>query len=163
MKTYEQHCEEVMQRYYYLKAHHICVRCGQRQAFHKSVSCEICKEKQEVWNEENRQAINDKQKAVYDKRVAEGLCVRCGKEPATNGLRTCEKCRTKTNKDRLKLYHKNKQQCNKSYIREGLTDAQRANLEKARNASLKSEKSKTHREKVKKQNHLLIVKRGSNG
>ena len=158
MKTYEQHCEEVMQRYYYLKAHHICVRCGQRQAFHKSVSCEICKEKQEVWNEENRQAMNEKRKALYDKRVAEGLCVRCGKEYAMNGLRTCEKCRTKSNKERLKLYHKNKQQCNTSYIREGLTDAQRANLEKARMAALKSEKFKTQKQKFKELNRLLFTK-----
>lgn len=154
--------EESKQRYYYLKEHRICVRCGQRDAFHNSVSCEICKEKQEIRNEKSRESLSKSRKALYAKRVSEGMCVRCGKESATVGFKTCEKCRTKGSKARLELYHKKKHQCNFSYVREGLSEAQVATLEKAREASLKSAKSEAQRQKFREMNNKLLFNKGGN-
>ena len=153
MKTTEEQRKNAMLRYYYLKSHHICVKCGCREAFNKFVFCEVCKEYSDVQNELNAEKRHQQAKARREKRIAEGLCVHCGKEPVDTGFKSCKQCREKTSKQRLMLYRRKKHEVNKSYISEGLTDAQRATLEKAR----KSEKPKAQKQKFKELNRLLFL------
>lgn len=92
-------------RYNFLKAHGICVQCGQRDAFQGYVRCPECIEKSTVasakcWEDEGkRKKYNEREKQRrkerYEQRKKEGLCIACGKQ-VKNGV-YCDWCKNKRN------------------------------------------------------------------
>lgn len=111
-------------RYYFLKEHHICVRCGQRDAFHNKTMCPECLEKEQKRGRkryaENREQIlqrkRKRDKTLYAKRKAEGLCVRCDHKKATKGV-FCSECYVKERKREIERTEKRKRE-NGGYIRD---------------------------------------------
>lgn len=71
----------------WLKAHHICVRCGNEDAEPNSTFCLECLEKRRVWGRKyykknkNKLDKNNRQchKRLYWERKKQGICTKCGK------------------------------------------------------------------------------------
>lgn len=111
-------------RYYFLKEHHICVKCGQRDAFRNKTMCPECLEKEQKKGRkryaENREQIlqrkKKRNKALYARKKAEGLCVKCGQKKATKGV-YCLECYVKERKREIEKTEKRKRE-NGGYIRE---------------------------------------------
>lgn len=116
--------EENRARREFLKEHHICVRCGKRDAFYNKTKCPECIEKEQKENREyyirNKATILKKDKKrkneTYAKRKAAGLCVRCGKKAAIKGV-FCLECYVKERKRGIEKVEKRKRE-NGGYIRE---------------------------------------------
>lgn len=108
----------------FLKEHHICVRCGKRDAFHNKTMCPECLEKEQKRGREryaeNREQILQRKKkynkSLYARRKAEGLCVKCGQKKATKGV-CCLECYVKERKREIERTEKRKRE-NGGYIRE---------------------------------------------
>lgn len=92
--------ESRMERYYWLKAHHICVVCGKQPAFHTYTMCPDCMERN-ANSCANYQAKNGAEyqagrrvrlKRQYDQRKAAGICTKCGRRPAAPGRTKCRYC-----------------------------------------------------------------------
>ncbi len=111
-------------RYYFLKEHHICVCCGQRDAFHNKTMCPECLEKcnkraSKRYAKDKEQILQRKRKrdkALYARRKAEGLCVKCGHKKATKGV-FCLECYVKERKREIERTEKRKRE-NGGSIRE---------------------------------------------
>lgn len=102
MKNKEAHRRYNRERYADLKAHGICVECGQRDAFHGHVYCPECIEKQNESNAKYRASEKGKtteakyadkakesKRAKYWERVSQGVCVDCGKALSKESARYC--------------------------------------------------------------------------
>ena len=67
--------EENREWYYFLKEHHICVRCGKRDAFYNKTKCPECIEKAQKRDREhyaeNREKILQRKKK-YNNRLIPG-------------------------------------------------------------------------------------------
>ena len=116
--------EENREWYYFLKEHHICVRCGKRDAFYNKTKCPECIEKAQKRDREhyaeNREKIlqrkKKRSKPLYARRKAEGLCVKCGRKKAIKGI-YCLECYVKERKREIERTEKRKRE-NGGYIRE---------------------------------------------
>lgn len=81
-------CAQHRERYYWYKAHGICVSCGQADAAPGKVKCEECAAKVADRSmaayyrkrEERKEAMRRWQRERYAKRRTEGLCTDCGKK-----------------------------------------------------------------------------------
>lgn len=80
------------ERYYWLKEHHICTKCGNKEAFHNYTLCEDCLYKR------NEQAhATQAQRTIYqrdrkNRLKAEGKCVACGKKRDGKSIVFCNRC-----------------------------------------------------------------------
>lgn len=116
--------EEKREWYHFLKEHHICVCCGQRDAFHNKTMCPECLEKHNKRTSERyakdkeqiQQRNRKRRKELYAERKAEGTCIRCGQKKATKGV-YCLECYVKVRKQKMKEKEKRKRE-NGGYIRE---------------------------------------------
>lgn len=92
-------CAQHRERYYWYKAHGICVSCGQADAAPGKVKCEECAAKVADRSmaayyrkrEERKEAMRRRQRERYAKHRTEGLCTDCGKK-ASAGKRLCLDC-----------------------------------------------------------------------
>lgn len=94
------------ERYKWLKAHGICVKCGSEKAFNGRVCCVDCLYKMQMRAiqyaesspdaEERRKRHNARQaewmREQRAQRKAAGMCIRCGKREALDGRVRCERC-----------------------------------------------------------------------
>lgn len=92
-----------IERYYWLKEHHICVSCGCEEAEKNSIYCLICKEDKKVnqLNKYHEKARNgqyrkkeaERKRKAYYKAKAEHKCTKCGKElPKNKTTVLCTEC-----------------------------------------------------------------------
>lgn len=106
------------ERYYWLKEHHICVYCGQRDAERNSTLCYICREKARTSHRQSYKRMKKKDnqftkrlaemhRIAYAKAKAEGKCPRCGRILSNNTHTVyCTRCLKKqTNRYKLKDYY----------------------------------------------------------
>lgn len=150
----KQYCKE---RYYWLREHNICVRCGKRDAAINMVCCPECLEKQQL-RKRDRAHENAVIKARREKKKANGICQRCSRPVCATSKIWCERCRQIANNKRLAAYHKNKnllpiEERNKIF---------KVNLIKARAAAEKSPKLQAYRKKIKKSFKLFFIKSSGN-
>lgn len=90
--------ESARARREWYKAHGICVRCGQRDAFPGRFQCAECLEYTTLYNIkcrslEKERSYYPRKKEKRDARIADGLCPFCGK-PAVKG-QLCLECYVK--------------------------------------------------------------------
>lgn len=90
--------------YAWRKAHHICVKCGQRDAKKGHTRCISCAEKEQKRNAQKRALSKSeyhteeyyrqlcRTNKLYDLRVAFGVCTDCGKRNAAPGYTKCTEC-----------------------------------------------------------------------
>lgn len=99
-------CKE---RYEFLKAHGICVQCGQEYALEGITLCAKCREKnnlarrgkkQRPLTAEQKARKNQNAKETRQNRIELGLCHICGKVKAVPGLKVCSDCRIARNQSR---------------------------------------------------------------
>lgn len=101
--TKEKRAKEVVkakERKKLLKAHGICVCCGQNNAVDGLECCPKCREKNrqraQKWRLKNPDKYKKQQEQVKAKRaerIAVGLCTYCGKEKSLPGILVCRDCR----------------------------------------------------------------------
>ena len=77
------------------KEHHICTRCGKRDAAIGFALCPVCQqycyEYSQKFRAKHPDRVNKYAKNSRLKKINAGLCVKCGK-PNDNGKRMCTKC-----------------------------------------------------------------------
>lgn len=96
--------EYFREMYTWRKTHHICVKCGQRDAIKGRTRCISCAEKSRE-RDAKRHAMEKleyrteeiykqscRMKKLYDLCVAFGVCVDCGKRNAAPGYVRCGEC-----------------------------------------------------------------------
>lgn len=113
MKTSEEERKRESDRYYWLKEHGICVKCGHEDARPGRTRCEACAEK--AWSalsyyrskraydsklakdrqyyETHRKEITEKRRRQREERATQGLCPRCGKKLTDSRYKYCLECR----------------------------------------------------------------------
>ena len=83
--------------YYWYREHKICVQCGHKDAFHKSVLCEDClylmNERYHRQPEEERKRKNRILHLHRLAKVAKGICYSCNSPLSDQSKRYCEKHR----------------------------------------------------------------------
>ena len=101
-----------MNDYQWYKAHHICVRCHQREAVKGQVACLDCRDKDREYDRkrkaeslakespEHKAERLRKAKERRERLKAQGVCVWCGKRRATHGIH-CLECWLKQKKANL--------------------------------------------------------------
>lgn len=94
--------QENLDRYYWLKEHHICVRCGKKEAFRNRVCCEDCIYHNNEYYHSNRARLDKTKKERQARYRAEGRCVVCGKPRDGKSIILCNKCLEVSNKARRK-------------------------------------------------------------
>ncbi len=106
--------EMARERYYWLKSHGICVRCGQESAEPNKTQCWECAEKNKerralryakmdyAAKTEYNEKIRMNGNARFVDRKARGLCVKCGKRAPAVGILSCNECRRKQQKSDAK-------------------------------------------------------------
>jgi hypothetical protein len=103
------------ERYLFLKAHKICVWCGQESAAPNSVLCINCRDKKRFYDkyiydktEKRRTYERNYRRKIHDERIKHGLCSSCGKEKPDNyAYQMCPACRAKFRKYSEKYRRKN--------------------------------------------------------
>ena len=103
-----------MNDYQWYKAHHICVRCHQREAVKGQVACLDCRDKDREYDRkrkaeslakespEHKAERLRKAKERRERLKAQGLCIWCGKHKALSGKQHCLECgikRRRTNRE----------------------------------------------------------------
>ncbi len=99
--------EYFREMYAWRKTHHICVKCGQRDAIKGRARCIMCAEKGRE-RDAKRHAMEKLEyrteekyislcriNKLYDLRVAFGVCTDCGKRNALSGYTKCNECMIK--------------------------------------------------------------------
>ena len=100
-----------LERYYWLKEHGICTRCGVEKADKGYTSCLVCRmdmrEYAENYRNKNKEKLSQKRKKSdkirRENRRSKNLCRICGKRSADEGYTSCKYCRAKA-----RLYEKNR-------------------------------------------------------
>lgn len=86
-----------MEAYYWYKEHKICVQCGHKEAFHKSVLCEDCLYlMNERYHQQPAEVRKQKNRILHLRRmekVAKGICYACTNPLSEKSKRYCEKHR----------------------------------------------------------------------
>ena len=105
--------ERAKERYYFLKQHGMCTKCGQADAIKNQTLCINCaakaSEKTYKWyanlEENERKEYRRKyRKNRYSKLKNQGICVRCGKKKIINSKTLCDWCRKKESLRNHKRY-----------------------------------------------------------
>lgn len=94
------------ERYKWLKAHGVCVQCGQQDAAPGRTRCLVCADKKNQgsirYHYEHREDLLVKKrvrsKALREERKAAGLCPICGKRKPKQGRVNCPYCTARINK-----------------------------------------------------------------
>ena len=94
------------ERYKWLKAHGVCVECGQQDAAPGRARCLVCNDKKNeisiryhyAHREELLAKKRVREKALREERKAAGLCPICGKHEPEQGYVNCPYCRARINK-----------------------------------------------------------------
>ena len=93
-----------MNDYQWYKAHHICVRCHQREAVKGQVACLDCRDKDREYDRKCKAESLAKETAEHkanrlrkmkerrERLKAQGLCIWCGKRKALSGKQQCLEC-----------------------------------------------------------------------
>lgn len=98
--------------YYDRKRLHLCVWCGKKDArtMTGKIYCFECNERKKKYNkryeEEHREASQEKNKNKYRSRKEQGVCTVCGKRKATDGKVTCDICRARLRRYSREWKHK---------------------------------------------------------
>lgn len=114
MRDREQHNKQNLERYHWLKEHHICVSCGHREAFGKYVRCEDCLYKQNEANHKRKEKWNNYIRERSRKLQEEGKCANCGKIRDGESIRLCSRCLETRNRSRRKWDRAKRQETNLS-------------------------------------------------
>ena len=78
------------ERYYWLKEHGLCTKCGQNYAEAGHVTCKNCYKKQRDWvkrTDPDRSKQRAREQARRERLRQAGLCLWCGKQKAVEGGR----------------------------------------------------------------------------
>lgn len=109
--------ESYRERREFYKAKHMCVICGQEEAFRNYTECVYCRMKKRdknksAWDKvKNDKAFTEKEneryRTLYQKRKEQGLCPKCGIEITDKNYVYCEKCRAKHRESKRKISREN--------------------------------------------------------
>lgn len=94
--------ESQKERYLFLKAHKICVSCGQENAAPHSILCIDCREQRRYYynhvydKSKRREKDRVNKRKQRDERIKNGLCPSCGNEkPDGYTYQLCPSCRAR--------------------------------------------------------------------
>jgi len=93
------------ERYYWLKEHGLCTKCGQNYAEAGHVTCKNCYKKQRDWvkrTDPDRSKQRAREQARRERLRQAGLCLWCGKQKAVEGRSLCRQCKEKYNETQIK-------------------------------------------------------------
>jgi hypothetical protein len=94
----EAHRAADRERYWWNKAHGICVKCGQNYADAGHVTCVNCYKKYKGWclrTDPDGSKHRERTRAYRERLREEGLCQWCGKAKAVSGHAFCAACKIK--------------------------------------------------------------------